>query len=116
MKIVGTLLVDKNDCYVYAPGTLPDRTSWDKEMLKEMASGETVSKKGYDMLPPSIQAVVSVTHGQPTFPVTIEEINGLADVLIVTRVPSKDFECKKFRFDNFKKIVGEGTLEIWVRK
>ena len=114
--IVATLLVDEDDIYVYNDGKLPARPKWDKELLSTFAEGNLVSEAGWQMLPKSIQMKTNVTHGEPTFPVTIPEIDGLADIIIVTRTYSKRQSGKKFRFTKFRRIVKQWGIEIWKRK
>ena len=114
--ITTTLLVDTEDKYVYENGSLPMRTLWDKELLTSVITNGLVSQGGYDTLPPSLQKLVTITHGEPTAPITIPEIDGLTDILLVTRVASKGQSGKRFRFNNFKCILKEERIEIWKRK
>jgi hypothetical protein len=60
---IGTILLTEDNCYVDDRKQLPHRPTWDKEWLTTLVKLNTVSKKGYAMLPPSIQEVSSVTHG-----------------------------------------------------
>ena len=115
---IGSILVDTNDVYVYDDNILPLRTSWDKRLLKTLVSLGDISEKGYAILPRSIKDVSEVTKGLPNVCVTIKEIDALADLLFVTRVPPRRGyrEVRKFRFDKFEPIVKTDTLEIWKRK
>ena len=112
---VATLLLDKNDNYVYADGSLPTRTTWDKELLKTFIQFGLISKEGYDLLPPSLQKVSTRALSKPSTPITIKEIATLSDILIITR--SKDErKGKRFRLDEFEPVAKEQRLEIWRRK
>jgi hypothetical protein len=113
--ILATILLTIDDEYL-CDGDLPDRPQFDKKLLASIIKGETVSHEGYRMLPPSLQELVSITHGEPTAPITVPEINGLADILIVSRSRSRCHNGKKFRFDNFERILEQGQIEIWRRK
>ena len=115
---IGSILVDANDVYVYDDNILPLRTSWDKNLLKTLVSLGDISKKGYNLLPRSIKDVSKVCDVMPNVCVTIKEIDALADILFVTRVPPRRGyrEVKKFRFDKFEPIVKTDTLEVWKRK
>ena len=112
-KIVATLLLDLNDNYVLNDGSLPKRPQWDKALLKTFVAGESLSKAGYDMLPRSMQSIVTID--EPTFTVTIPEIDASADILLVSRSYTKG-KGKQFKFDNFKQVLKTGQLEIWRRK
>ncbi len=115
-KRYATILLDQKDQYVYTDNSLPERPSWDKELLAAMLDGEGISMAGYDILPFSLRKTVSITHGEPTGLVTIAEISALTDILIVVRSPSYKQIGKVFRLDNFEPIVKSGELEIWRRK
>ena len=112
--IVGTILLTNNDEYV-CNNKLPERPLWDRELLKAVISGGTVSPKGYRMLPPSLEALVSITQDEPTAPITIEEIDSLSDLLIVSRTRSMCPNGKVFRLDNFEPIIKNEGVEIWKR-
>jgi hypothetical protein len=112
--IVGTILLTENDEYVCGD-KLPERPLWDKELLKSVISGGTVSPIGYLMLPLSLQALVSIAQDEPTTPITIKEIDSLSDLLIVSRTRSMCPNGKVFRFDNFELIVKDERIEIWKR-
>ena len=115
--IVGTILLDADDCYTYDNGELPNRPTFDKELLTFLVKGKAVSHKGYRMLPMSIKKVISeITSKEPEFPVTIPEIDGLSDLLIVSRGNKNGENGKKFRFDKFKLITTQREIEIWKRR
>ena len=115
-KIYATILLDEKDHYVYDDGNLPIRPDFDKELLKDIYKNETVTEKGYNMLPPSIQKIVDITQDEPTAPVTVPEINALADILLVIRGKHRCRSGKVFRFDNFTPILKEGNIEIFRRR
>jgi len=115
-KIYATLLLDENDHYVYDNGNLPNRTQWDKKLLSNIINKELVTNAGMELLPPSLQEKVRLTQGVPTVPITVPEIEALADILIITRVASTGQPGKKFRLDNFIPILKEQRIEVWRRK
>ena len=104
--IVSTILLTREDVYVGSKGELPHgRPDFDKELLTTLCKGQVVSLSAYEMLPPSIRRIVDVTDQiEPTIGITIPEINGLTDLLIVVRA-SGHTKGAKFRFDNFEPIV-----------
>ena len=109
---VGTILLDMHNCYVGNEG-LPTRPYFDKKLLTAFCNGNTVSEEGFNMLPPSMQPLVKVTGGRPGLPITIPEIDRLADVLIVIRSYSRLTNGKVFRLDNFTLIGKSGQIEFW---
>ena len=115
-KIYATILLDEKDHYVYDDGNLPIRPDFDKELLRDIYKNETVTEKGYNMLPPSIRKKVDITQDGPTAPVTVPEIDALADILLVIRGKHRCRSGKVFRFDNFMPILKEGNLEIFRRR
>ena len=114
--ICGTLLLSNNNRYVTDEGKLPERPKGDKQLLKALVESNTVSQEGYDMLPPSMQRIATITHGEPTLPVTIREINGLSDLLLVVRSYISIPGGKEFRLDNFQLISSSGQYSIYKRK
>jgi len=112
-KIVATLLLDRNDNYVLEDGSLPRRPQWDKALLETFVIGESLSEDGYNMVGKKLKENVFVTHGEP-YPITIPEINALADIILVTRSYTSG-KGKRFRFNNFEKVLSTGQLEIWRR-
>jgi len=117
--MITTLLLTKNDQYLIE-GRLPKRPDFDKDLLAGLAKGLTVSKKGYDMLPNSIKKEVHCPIGiskEPNFPITIPEISGLADILLVVRsLEIGGSDSKVFRFDNFELLLKQRDIEIYMRK
>ena len=111
---VGTILLTRSNKYVSAEGNLPKRPKFDKALLEELLASEgSVSSVGYDMLPPSIQRRVIVTEDTECAPVTIKELSK-SDLLIVSR-SQDDFENgKEFRLDNFKCLVKDRRVELWI--
>jgi hypothetical protein len=113
---VGTILLSKNNKYVDDLGNLPKRPSHDKEMLSALLSCQIVSPKGYKMLPPSLQAVcVNDPYKSPTFPVTIPEI-ATCKLLIVSRSAEEIAGGKVFRLNDFKCILKDRKVELWISK
>ena len=116
-KIVSTILLDQHDNYL-CYGKLPIyRPEWDKKLLTALCKGEVVSNDGIKCLPKSISDIMIHTSEVEPHPVTVPEIDGLTDILIVVRTDSKcNLHAKRFRFDRFRPIVKTDELEIWERK
>jgi len=112
---VGLILLTENNVYVSNEGNLPKRPPFDKALLKSIVSGEKVSLQGYETLPPSIQAIIAQgpAQGGDTFPITIPEI-GTVKLLIISR-SNVEMEGKQFRMDNFRRLVKQDQLELWIR-
>jgi len=113
--MIATLLLTKDNVYVKEDGSLPMRPKFDKALLTGLVRGLSVSKNGYDMLPNSIKKEVFSDTRQPTFPITIPEISGLADILIVVR-SNELCRGKEFRFDNFELLLRQRDIELYIRK
>ena len=114
--MIATLLLTKDNVYVSEDGKLPVRPKFDKDLLTGLAKGLVVSKAGYDMLPSSIKSEVFCDQRESTFPVTIKEIDGLTDLLIVSRSDEYIVEGKEFRLDNFTLLVKQPSIEIYKRR
>jgi len=117
--IVGTILLTSDRQYVINGGQLPGRGDWDKDLLTTLAAGQIVSDEGYKMLPPSIQTVVRQIDKwqEPTFPVTIPEIDALSDLLIVSHSYEISPVGKVFNLDkSFKLLTAGKKTSIWIRK
>ena len=115
--IIGTILLSQNDCFVDDRKNLPQgRPQWDKELLKTYVSLNTISREGYKLLPPSIQAVAKVTRKEPELAITIQELDALPDILYVVRSSRMTHGGKKFRLDNYEPILKELRFEVWKRK
>ena len=116
--MIATLLLTKDDQYLIE-GRLPKRPDFDKELLAGLAKGLTVSASGYKMLPPSMKKDVFSPIGNrvvPTYPVTIPEIDGLSDILLVVRsLEIGSSNSKVFRFDNFELMLKQREIELWKR-
>ena len=112
---VSTIALDANDRYISNSGTMPARLGWDKAMLREMVKHSVVSNEGFNLLPPSIQDVARISNGDNVLPITIQEIDGLSDLILVMRSYVTLANGPKFRFDRFKFIGKTGNLEIWSR-
>ena len=117
--VVGTILLTKTNKYVDMIGNLPVRPEFDKALLTGLIAGTSlVSEVGYALLPPSIQKTCSpekqVGSGKPYTPVTIREL-AVADLLIVSRSPEDFDDGRVFRLDNFKCLVKDERIEIWMR-
>jgi len=113
---VALILLTPNNVYVSDDGKLPKRPAFDKALLASVVSGEKVSPLGFDTLPPSMQEVIAQgpSQGGNTFPITIPEID-TAKLLIISR-SNEEMEGKVFRMDNFKRLVKQDQLELWIRK
>ena len=111
---VGTILLTANNQYVKDDGSLPKRPKHDKELLTALATRKVVSLDGYNMLPPSIQKLVLCTNDTTEMPITIPEISQ-SDLLIVSKSADKFEGGKIFRFDNFKCLVKDRKVEIWIK-
>ncbi len=110
--MVGTILLDMYDNYVDDEGNLPSRPPFDKELLKAVIKGNTVTKDGEALLPDSLLKVAK--PNKSIVPITIRELAN-ADVLIVVRSNVRLINGKKFRLDNFKRL-NKGTIQIYIRK
>ena len=117
--MIATILLTKDDQYLIE-GRLPTRPDYDKDLLTGLARGMIVSKKGFDMVPNSIKREVHCPVGiskEPNFPITIPEISGLADILLVVRsLEIGGSDSKVFRFDNFELLLKQREIELWKRK
>jgi len=111
--MVGAILLDANNYYVDDCGGLPARPEYDKELLKAVCAGQTVSYDGYEMLPNSITQNMGRQGPDYSVPITIREL-AEADVLIVVRALNECSGGKRFRLDNFKQI-GYGNIEIYIK-
>ncbi len=117
MKIIGTILLTTEDQYVVGEDDkLPARPDFDKKWLTALAKDQAVSNKGYKILPSSIKKEVNCDGREIEFPVTIPEINGLCDVLIVIRSNEINAIGKVFKFTHFDRIIKDRKVEIWTRK
>ena len=117
--MIATILLTKDNQYLIE-GRLPKRPDFDKDLLTGLAKGLTVSKKGYAMLPNSIKREVFNPNrnvAQPQYPVTIPEIDGLSDILLVVRsLEIGGSDSKVFRLDNFELMLKQRDIELWIRK
>lgn len=111
--VVSTILLTKSNKYIDANGNLPKRPTHDKTLLAELVSSQlSVSEEGYNTLPPSIQKLCIVDTNYKML-ITIPEIAN-SELLIVSR-STEDFEDgKEFRLDNFKCLVKDRKVELWI--
>lgn len=115
--IVSSILLTKDDKYIDSRGKLPERPYFDKDLLTFLCMGKSVSKLGYNTLPHSIKVLTNVTEGEPEIGITIPEINGLTDLLIVVRSPESCNGGKEFDLHrSFKNIMKDESIELWIRK
>jgi len=114
--ISGILLLTEDNMYVDDRGNLPHRPTYDKALLRTLVSLNTVTHRGYDLLPKSIQEVATISNTDPTLVLTIQEIDALADFLIIIRSARKVSGGKKFKLDKFERIAAPGQIELWNRK
>jgi hypothetical protein len=112
--VIGTILLSKDGKYIDEDGKLPNRPAYDKDMLKALVANQTVSIHGYNMLPPSIRSTCEKSYNY-TVPITIKEL-AKCDMLLVNRSDNTLNGGKVFRLDNFKCIVKEHRIELWVLK
>lgn len=110
--VVGTILLTKGNVYVDANGNLPKRPSFDKALLGSLLQSNSVSEEGYMLLPDSLKKLCYVGK-EYNMPVTIKELDK-ADLLIVSRSVDT-VSGKVFRFDNFKCILKDRKVELWIR-
>jgi len=111
MKI-GTILLNKDDKYIKGDGNLPHRPKHDKYLLSNLVAKEAiVSDKGYSLLPPTMQKLCIV--GDSNLAITIPELNS-CDLLIISRSTEVFEGGKPFRLDNFKCLVKDRRLELWI--
>ena len=114
--IVSCILLSPDNVYVDQFDSLPDRPDFDKELLTTLCRNMVVSSKGYEMLPPSIRAlVIENPSREPEIGITIDEIDALTDLLIVVRSKTR-IDGRRFRLDRFEPIVIDTKIEIWKRK
>jgi hypothetical protein len=112
---VATLLLDLHDKYVEGSGQLPvGRPNWDKGLLAGLIDMNVISPAAAKMLPPSMCS--GMIDEEFTMPITIQEVNDTADMIIIVRAYSICPGGKKFRLDDYKQLVKSGRLEIWIRK
>lgn len=113
--LVGTILLTRANKYVDNEGNLPKRPKHDKELLTSLLRAEgAVSNTGYEMLPLSIQKHVIVTEDNVDYaPVTIDEI-AESDLLIISRATEELESGKPFRLDNFRCLVKDRKVELWI--
>ena len=111
-----TIILDPHDMYVGEDNQLPSRPEWDKEFLSNMVSKNLISQEGFYLLPLGMQVLSTITHGEPELPITIREIAGLTDMLIVVRSYMALGQGKRFRLDNFKRVAKSGQIEIYFRR
>jgi len=114
--LTGILLLTEDNMYVDDRGNLPHRPTYDKALLRTLVSLNTITHRSYDLLPKSIQKVATVSNTNPTLVLTIQEIDALADFLIIVRSARKVRNGKKFRLDKFEQVAAPGQLELWKRK
>lgn len=110
---VGTILLTRTNQYAKEDGSLPTRPRHDKELLSCLINGRRVSKAGYSLLPSSMQQLCRVTLAEPIMPITIKEL-AECELLIISR-SAEEFESSKvFRLDNFKCLVKDRKVELWI--
>jgi len=116
--IVSTILLTKDNFYINENGDLPKRGLHDKHLLTELVRGQTISTKAAEMLPPSIKGLAQVISDkvEPTVGITIREIAGLSDILIVSHSTELIVRGSVFRLDNFELLVKDRKTSIYKRK
>lgn len=112
--MLGLILLSQDNTYVKHNGKLPKRPDFDKDLLTHFLHNQTVSYKAWQMLPPSMKAVVKCNDiADSKAPVTIREL-AATDVLVVIRSKEKG-NGKKFRLDKFIQVT-KGEIELWLKK
>jgi len=117
--MINTILLSQNDCYVDKDGNLPKRPSFDKELLTAFCKNQVVSENGYNGLPPSMRKIVrkqKMNDEEISLAITIPEIDKYSDVLIIIRSSETLENGKIFRLNNFKNLVKNENIEIWIKK
>ena len=114
--ISGILLLTEDNMYVDDRGNLPHRPMYDKDLLRTLVDLNTITHRGFNLLPKSIQKVATISNVNPTLALTIQEVDALADFLIIVRSARRVRGGKKFRLDKFEQIAAPGQIEIWKRK
>lgn len=115
--LVGTILLTKDNKYVTDGGKLPTRPKHDKGLLAGLVKNQTLSEHGYIMLPQSMQKTCVVNMDKPldySVPIAIDEI-AESDLLIISRSIEEFEGGKTFRLDNFKCLVKDRKVELWIR-
>ena len=113
--MINTILLDKYNHYIDSEGDPPRRPSFDKQLLTAFCYNQFVSKKGFDLLPKSIQKFVTVDDNNITRGITIKEISNLSTVLLIIRSKKTIKRGKKFRLNCFNNLIKEKNIELWVR-
>jgi hypothetical protein len=118
MKL-GLLLLDKENNYL-VDGRLPERPSFDKELLKYFVANYTISFRGNKHLPKAWDRHAVVLYPEHAdVLLSISEIDEYADVILVTVSDENNIsakEKKKFRFDKFTLMLDLGVFRIYKRK
>ena len=113
--MIGSLLLTTSDEYLTAKGRLPDRPALDKLLLTELCRNKIVSKRGYEMLPPSIRRVCKVGK-KYDMPITIKEI-AKCELLIISRSPMSTTGLGlQFKLHKFKLIIKDTKCELWMKQ
>ena len=118
--MIGIFLLTENDYYINGKGELPRRPIYDKQLLTELLRGEVVccGKNTWDSLPQSMKQLVkrrkcteaSINLGIATF------YEQPPKLLIVVRAINEFDEGKKLHLDNYKRLLREGNLELYIRR
>lgn len=112
---VGTILLSKNNKYLSASGLLPKRPKYDKQLLTELlAYNGKVSSCGYNLLPNSIKALVTIDNNNYT-PITIKEL-ATCELLIVSKSKEKIKDGKTFRLKNFNRLIKTKKVDLWIKE
>jgi len=115
--IVSTITLSQDGKYEGLDNYLPIIEDWNIELVKVLCKDKYLSDKG-------IELVKDITHEfnyidkwqEPEVGITIDEIYGLTDLLIVVNSECKLPMGKDFDFSLFEPIVQDTKVELWKRK
>jgi dihydrofolate reductase len=117
---IGIFLLTENNYYIDSDGKLPKRPTYDKQLLTELIRGETVccGSNTWDSLPQSMKQLVRRRK------CTEASINlGIATLyahppklLIIVRSTEEFDDGKKLHLTNYKRLLREGNLELYIRR
>lgn len=117
--MIGLILLDPEDNYVYSDGSLPKRPDWDKEFLINMIRGSLVlcSESTFKTIPKSMLKVATFTTdilAKADYNFGIKTFSQVPPgILIVTRGTTVKPGGKKFRLDRFTNVYKNEGIELW---
>ncbi len=115
--VVSKICLTDDDIYVDMKGKSPMERAFDRDLLRALCEGQVISPEAIERLPSGIVRTAEWDNTvEPTVGITIREIEGLTDLLIVSRSLELIDRGKKFRFDSFELIVKDRKIELWKRR